>query len=326
MAMETDTLARVRAPLPAMDAYPSRLDPEPRILPRLDPVVHGGPVIHGGAIIHGGIEGEARDPGVGPLSREDLQAFEKDGYLFLPGLIPEREIAAYATELRKLAAAGTNGPEYIREPGGGEVRSIFRVHLDNAVFLRLSRDERLAGIARRILGGDVYIHQSRVNLKPGFAGKEFYWHSDFETWHVEDGMPRMRALSCSVNLTENFPTNGAVMVIPGSHRHFVACVGETPAEHYKQSLRRQEYGVPDKRILAELAGERGIECPVGPAGSVLFFDCNLLHGSNSNITPFPRHNAFFVYNSVENRLGDPFGRIPPRPEFIAARRDADPIP
>ena len=53
-------------------------------------------------------------------------------------------------------------------------------------------------IAEQILGSQVYIHQSRVNLKPGFKGKEFYWHSDFETWHIEDGMPRMRALSCSI--------------------------------------------------------------------------------------------------------------------------------
>jgi ectoine hydroxylase len=91
-------------------------------------------------------------------------------------------------------------------------------------------------------------------------------------------------------------------------------------------LRRQEYGVPDPEILARLAAEGGIESPTGPAGSALFFDCNLLHGSNSNITPFPRSNAFFVYNAVENRLAEPFGGIPPRPEFIAARDFIEPIP
>src|SRR3546814_19751740 len=72
-----------------------------------------------------------------------------------------------------------------------------------------------------------YIHQSRLNYKPGFKGKEFYWHSDFETWHVEDGMPRMRALSMSVLLAENTPHNGPLMLIPGSHQSFLTCVGET---------------------------------------------------------------------------------------------------
>ncbi len=91
----------------------------------------------------------------------------------------------------------------------------------------------------------MYIHQSRINYKSGFRGREFYWHSDFETWHVEDGLPAMRTLSCSVSLTPNTEHNGPLMVIPGSHRKYVACIGETPENHNLKSLRMQEYGVPD---------------------------------------------------------------------------------
>src|SRR3546814_20361825 len=45
-----------------------------------------------------------------------------------------------------------------------------------------------------------------------------------------------------------------------------------------------------------------------------------MHGSNGNITPFPRANAFIVYNAVSNRLVAPYGPESPRPEFIAARK------
>jgi ectoine hydroxylase len=184
---------------------------------------------------------------------------------------------------------------------------------------RLAADERLAGVARFLLGDDVYVHQSRLNYKPGFQGKEFYWHSDFETWHVEDGMPRMRALSMSILLARNTPNNGPLMLIPGSHRKFVTCVGETPENHYLSSLKKQEYGVPDEVSLTELAHAHGIVAPVGEPGSVIVFDCNVMHGSNGNITPFPRANAFIVYNAVSNRLEDPFGAPEPRPTFIADR-------
>src|SRR3546814_6672767 len=92
---------------------------------------------------------------------------------------------------------------------------------------------------RSLLDSDVYVHQSRINLKPGFRGKEFYWHSDFETWHTEDGMPSMRAVSCSVLLTPNHSWNGPLLTIAGSHKWFVSCVGETPANHHEVSLRRQ---------------------------------------------------------------------------------------
>ena len=51
----------------------------------------------------------------------------------------------------------------------------------------------------------------------------------------------------------------------------------------------------------------------------MFFDCNAMHGSNGNITPYPRSNVFAVFNSVENTLEDPFGPDQPRPDYIASR-------
>ncbi|MGS0758648.1 phytanoyl-CoA dioxygenase family protein, partial [Roseateles sp. GG27B] len=82
-------------------------------------------------------------------------------------------------------------------------------------------------------------------------------------------------------------------------RHFISCEGKTPDDHYKQSLKKQEYGVPDPLLLRYLADMGGITSCKGRAGSVVFFDCNTMHGSNSNITPYPRSNVFFVYNSVD---------------------------
>ncbi|KAG0905922.1 hypothetical protein G6F65_023316 [Rhizopus arrhizus] len=56
------------------------------------------------------------------------------------------------------------------------------------------------------------------------------------------------------------------------------------------------------------------------AGSVVFFDCNTMHGSNSNISPWPRANVFMVYNSMENTLNPPKYGLTPRPEHIATRK------
>lgn len=78
-----------------------------------------------------------------------------------------------------------------------QVRSIFEVHRLSAAAARLAADDRVAGAARQILGSEVYLHRTRVDLKPGLGGDGFYRHSDFETWHAEDGMPAPRAVSCS---------------------------------------------------------------------------------------------------------------------------------
>jgi ectoine hydroxylase len=68
-----------------------------------------------------------------------------------------------------------------------------------------------------------------------------------------------------------------------------------------------------------LVARGGIEAPKGAAGSATFFDCNLMHGSVGNLSPWPRTNLFVVYSSVENALQVPFGGKPPRPDFLAER-------
>jgi ectoine hydroxylase len=286
------------------DIYPSRRAAEPEMVPRQDPVVHG-----------------EWQPGA-PLSREQAEQFERNGYLVLENVFDPAELDALQGETGRLLAdpASLDTETVISEPGSKEVRSIFAIHEQSRLMARLAADERLAGVASFLLDDQVYLHQTRLNYKPGFKGKEFYWHSDFETWHTEDGMPRMRALSMSVLLAENTPHNGPLMVMPGSHKTYVTCVGETPDDHYRMSLRKQEYGVPDELSLAELAHKHGIDAPTGKPGTVILFDCNTMHGSNGNITPFPRANAFLVYNAVSNRLVEPFGADKPRPHFIAERR------
>ncbi|UFJ41185.1 ectoine hydroxylase [Brevibacillus humidisoli] len=286
------------------DLYPSRVSAKPTVIERKDPVVYTN------------LDGRE-----GPLDQETLASYEKNGYLCLKSFFSPEEVQQFRDELNRLWNANQNSDrkEVILEPESREVRSIFAVHRDNEVFQRLSQHPRLVQIVQQILGSEVYIHQSRINYKKGFTGKEFYWHSDFETWHVEDGMPRMRALSCSITLEDNYHYNGPLLLIPGSHKEFIACVGETPENHFEQSLRKQEYGVPDDDNLSRLAKRNGIDAALGPAGTVVLFDCNIMHGSNGNITPMPRSNVFYVYNSVENKLVAPFSGQMPRPDYIATR-------
>ncbi len=292
----------------SQDAYPTRTQNNAGILARQDPVVYEHDSTH--------------KP---QLDEAQRASYQENGFLLMPELFNAEEVAYLFDAMQAMREDFTNTgrKEVIAElgngAGSGEVRSIFNVHRLNEIFANLVRDPRVLNVAREILGSEVYIHQSRINYKPGFTGKEFYWHSDFETWHSEDGMPTMRALSCSILLTDNSESNGPLMLIPGSHHHYVSCMGETPDENYKKSLKKQEVGVPDQILLRYLADMGGIKSCAGKAGSVVFFDCNTMHGSNGNITPYPRSNVFFVYNSIANQLDAPKGGLEPRPEFVAAR-------
>ncbi len=265
---------------------------------------------------------ERTDPTVwGTVSAPVLENFDTDGYVIIDELLPPMEVADVATEIDRLAADTTlySDDRVIVEKTSNQVRSIFEVHKISAMVAELVRDERIVGLARQVLGSEVYIHQSRVNYMPGFEGAGFYWHSDFETWHAEDGMPAPRAVSLSIALTENYPFNGSLMLLPGSHRRFMPCQGETPEDHYLDSLQEQWIGVPEQEDLSELADKYGIAQFSGARGSALLFDSNIMHGSSNNITPFPRSNIFLVFNSVENTLVEPYAGTMPRPTYIASR-------
>ncbi|WP_370543113.1 phytanoyl-CoA dioxygenase family protein [Geomicrobium sp. JCM 19055] len=58
-------------------------------------------------------------------------------------------------------------------------------------------------------------------------------------------MPRPRAVSWSITLTDNHEYNGPLMLIPGSHKWYVSCAGETPDKNYNKSLQKQELGIPE---------------------------------------------------------------------------------
>ena len=306
------------------DFYPSRQNSGEKILNRVDPVLYA----QKSACSPAAALPAALSPApISPADRARAQQYEHDGFIVIDDLLSTQETEFLQREAARLQTDKDliGRDEVIVEPDSNAVRSIFNVQQFSSIMAKLVQDARLVGWARYLLNDDVYLHQSRLNFKPAFAGKEFYWHSDFETWHVEDGMPRMRAVSMSIALTENRPSNGSVMLIPGSQQHFVACAGETPEDHYKQSLRKQEYGVPSPAALTQLVEGNDIAVVTGRAGSVLLFDCNTMHGSAGNITPYARTNLFFVYNAVSNRLGPPFSGQKPRPDFIARRSDMTPI-
>ncbi|WFM70358.1 ectoine hydroxylase [Halomonas sp. CKK8] len=294
-----------------LDPYPTRLTEYRAPLPRRDPVVHA----------------RNQRRWEGPLDEVALSRYERDGFLWFDGFFSRDRIEPFFEELKEMANDESlmRSEQVIQDPASGAIRSVFGMHQLSEHFDRLTRDPRILGMVRQLLGSEVYIHQSRINDKYGFQGSGFDWHSDFETWHAEDGMPRMRAVSASLMLTDNSEFNGPLMLIPGSHRQFVPCMGETPEANWRESLKAQKVGVPDQGALASLAERGGIQAPKGPAGSLLLFECNTLHASNENMSPWPRSNLFFVYNSVDNALEEPYAAPSRRPEFLATRGDIEPL-
>jgi ectoine hydroxylase len=230
------------------------------------------------------------------LTDAEAQQFDQRGFLVRERAFSPAEVAVLAAALPAITAGGAHR---VIDQASGTVRMVHGGHRDHPALGRLARHPRLLEPARRLLGGPVYLYQSRLNLKEGFRGKApggYPWHQDFSTWHLRDGLPDPRAVVVFTFLDDVTPTNAPLMVIPGSHRRGLVGVAERDPD---DGAYRQVLIDPDR--LAELADQGGVEAMTGAAGTVMWMHSNLVHGSTENISPRRRALFSVVYAAADNR-------------------------
>lgn len=253
------------------------------------------------------------------LTEEQIQTFEREGFVLLPNVFDAAELDTLRAALLEVFAEP--GPQRVLEAESGAVRGVHGVHETHPVYGTLTRLPRLVEPARQLLDEDVYVHQFKINAKLALVGEVWEWHQDFRFWRDEDGMPGPHAVNAGIFLDQVDEFNGPLMLVPGSHRDGIHETTERKAADWTETLAAKLKYSLKVEALARATRDRGIVAPKGEAGSVLLFHSNVLHGSAPNMSPNNRTLVLVTYNSVRNRLRD----VPrPRPQFVASRT-FDPI-
>ena len=260
------------------------------------------------------------------LTAAQHQQFDRDGYLFFPGIFSPEETRTLTTEVPGLYS---RREDYnVREKGRDAVRTNFAAHLYSKPFAKLARHPRMVEPVQELLGEALYMHQFKINGKMGFEGDVWQWHQDYGTWRNDDLMPTERAMNVAIFLDDVSEFNGPLMFIPGSHKR-----GVIDAKHDVTTTSYPLWTVDNGLIrqLVERAGGHGgfdadgrhvpagIVSPKGPAGSMILFHSCLVHASGSNLSPHNRVSVYLSLCAVSNHI-----RRFKRPEFIA-HRDFTPI-
>lgn len=245
------------------------------------------------------------------LSQEQLDRYERDGFLVLPDLFSTPEIEVLRAELPALFAE--QRPENWREKSG-QVRSAFALHLRSEVFGLLTRHPRLIEAAKQIAGDALYVQQVKINVKAAFVGEVWQWHYDFATHHSEDGVPEPLALNLHVFIDDVTEFNGPLWFIPGSHRQ-----DRVEARLDRVTTSYPLWVVDPDTVARLIARGGGIVSAKGRAGTGLIFGDRLVHGSPPNMSPWDRRIFSVIANPVSNAL-----TTSKRPEYIH-ERDLTPI-
>ena len=244
------------------------------------------------------------------LTEEQIFEYNQRGWLVLPRLFSKQEVSVL--EKASLEVLKRPGPEVARESDGAP-HVCWGMHMFDERFNALTRHPKLVNPIEQLLEKQVFVHQSRINIKQR-NGSIVEWHQDFGTYHRVDGIPEARGIMIGVFLDDVSACNAPVLAIPGSHKEGIvseAIIDSSVNDH--EGAAKFRYDITDL-TMSRLVDQRGIEAIEGPAGTMLLMDMTVVHGSSVNISPLRRLLLYVNVSTVDNR-GESFVR----PEYYAAR-------
>ena len=230
------------------------------------------------------------------LTQDERSSWEENGYFLRYNVFSKEENDILAKIADDIVNRKRRFPEYhifenaLVRDGKAEAEGIYAIHNIQYVscncreFLDRTRDPRLTDPAADILGPDLLGLNNLYIWKPPKIGLGFPWHQD--KWYFNHQYKTGTTVATWTAIDDADEENGCLYVIPGSHKHGVKDHNEL--EGSQQGEFRQAEGAID---------EDGIPIEV-PAGSVIWFNSQVLHKSTDNHSSrFRRANVAHYINA-----------------------------
>lgn len=225
------------------------------------------------------------------LTAEQVAAYRRDGYLVLEDRVSREvldqchaEIARVREEARTLTTHSDQiDLEASHTPEDPRIRRIKLPHTVSPVFDDLMRSDAILAPVRDLIGPNLRLQTSKLNMKSAGFGAPVDWHQDWAFYpHTNDDM-----LAVGVFLDDVGPENGPLMVFPGTHRGPVFDHHADGVFAGTMSLAKSGLDVKDAaRAMA-------------PAGSISIHHVRIVHGSDFNRSDRDRAVLFYEISATD---------------------------
>ena len=224
------------------------------------------------------------------------QAYERDGFLTVPGMFSPSEVAelrdAFMAQAAEGRVEGLNTDSRIQDPNDPLYRHGRMMHPHRRpelpigpLSMRTMLDPRIGRVLEALWDEPPVAAQSMFYFKPpGARGQDL--HQDNFYLRVKPGS----CMAAWVAVDDADAENGGMLVVPGSHRFDIICPEASDRTKYFSS---EHVDVPEGYAAVQT---------VLKASDVLFFNGSLIHGSNPN-TSADRFRCSFIchYAPVSSR-------------------------
>lgn len=218
------------------------------------------------------------------LSKTQIERYRDDGYLVLERHLPadvlatlHEEITRFEEESRSLSASNERLElEEGHTSDQPRVRRIRLPHTISDVVRELMLSDLILAPARDLIGPNLRLHTTKLNMKSPGNGAVVEWHQDYAFYpHTNDDI-----LAIGVILDDMDSENGPLTVYPGSHRGPVY-------DHHVDGVFAGAF-LPDE---VGLDPADAVEL-IGPAGSISIHHGRIVHGSAVNHSSRARRILF----------------------------------
>ena len=250
------------------------------------------------------------------LTDEQIAAFHRNGFLAMPALTTQDEVARLREIYDRLFAqrAGRETGDQFDLAGTDEEgkEAALPQILGPSKYAPELNDFQLRAnalaVARQLLGPEATYAGEHAILKPARSGAPTPWHQDEAYWN-----PALdyRSISVWVPLQEATLENGCMQFVPGSHKLPIAThqsIGNDPRVHGLELA-------PDAGVDVKTA----VACPL-PAGGATIHLSSTLHYTSANHTDAPRRAYILVFHAPSKPRETP-RRFPWQEEKRTARQE-----
>ena len=161
------------------------------------------------------------------------------------------------------------------------LQRIRKPHLVSPFYNTLARSDVLVDLVQAVIGPDIRLHHSKINIKAPGVGSPLEWHQDWA--FIPHSNASMAILS--VFIDDCPEVKGPMLMLPQSHKGPLC-------DHHHDGL---FYGAIDPDTLDLPSAQHA----VGPAGTVTLHHPFTVHGSGHNRSDALRRILFYEYAAAD---------------------------
>lgn len=215
------------------------------------------------------------------LTPTEIACYRCDGYVVARGVLDAADVARLVAETQALWRRADDGAagQHTSHRGVKKMTTLRDPQLHSALFTRYLSDPRLVGRMAQLVGPNVQLHHSKLNVKTRDDRAVFPLHQDYPYF------PHAQHSVCTVlvHLSDTSSDRGCFRALPGV---------QAPLPHVADDGHILD---PRKYPL-----ESAVELPAA-AGDVVFMNYLTPHGSNLNLSDQPRILWIIQVRAAEDR-------------------------